>query len=85
MLRTKKGKCLENEPCWRVLGTLHRLAKGRAGVAVGVSKMAKAAKVSDAEGRRLAAYLAGMYLVTFDRGRVALTRAGLSNAARGRW
>ena len=79
MRRTRARSCLEDEPCWRVLGAAYKLVKGRDGVAVGVSQLARTARVRNAEARRLASYLAGKNLVTFTRGRVALTSTGLAN------
>lgn len=63
---------LKDEPSWRMLGAVHKLTKGRAGVTVGISQLAKAAKIeSAAEARRLATWLAGKRLLTFERGRAA--------------
>jgi hypothetical protein len=70
---------LKEEPSWRMLGAGHKLAKGRVGVTLGISQVAKAAKVKlPTEARRLATWLAGKRLLTFDRGRVALTPLGLN-------
>ena len=66
-----------------MLGAVHRLAKGRVGVTVGIHQLGKAAKVKPpAEVRRLADYLARLKFITFSRGRAALTETGLSNVLR---
>jgi hypothetical protein len=79
---TAARRCLEDEPCWRVLGEAYKPTDGKAGVTVGVEQLAKAAKVKPDETRRLAAYLSRMGFATFHRGRLALTEAGVLNVRR---
>jgi hypothetical protein len=70
--------CLEEEPCWRLLAALHKLAEGRPRVLAGIDRLAKVAGVW-----RLAAWLAGKKLVAYSRGRVGLTDVGLANVEGG--